>query len=61
MNKFLLITILAFTTIDILCERVLKEIANDNNYGNLRLTAETVLSEHKKKDERHFFWRVLRR
>lgn len=43
------------------CERVLKEIANDNNYGTLRLTAETVLSEQKEKDERHFFWRVLRR
>ena len=43
------------------CERVLKEIANDNNYGTLRLTAETVLSEHKKKDKRHFILRILRR
>jgi hypothetical protein len=41
------------------CKKVLKEIAEDNNYGALRLTAETVLSEHKKKDERHFFWRIL--
>ena len=39
------------------CERVLKEIAEDNNYGALRLTAERILSEYdkKKSEKRHLF------
>jgi hypothetical protein len=34
------------------CKKVLKEIAEGNNYGVLALTAETVLSEYKKRQER---------
>jgi hypothetical protein len=34
------------------CKKVLKEISEGNNYGVLALTAETVLSEYKKRQER---------
>ena len=44
------------------CKKVLKEIAEDNNYGALRLTAERILSEYdkKKSEKRHLLLKKIK-
>ncbi len=43
------------------CKKVLKEIAEGNNYGVLALKADRILSEYDKNkiDKRHLFWKKI--